>query len=143
MSNPLLDEADLTVKLTSTLRGFVAQFGHPPVSTSILFEPYHEFWGIYQSSRQMCCDDSPGDYEIQNAEVGTITAPDLGYDQAAFTLTLQTMGGRLVSSLVERVRPSTLGLELDYERVWTFPGNETTSGPLDHGGQPATRLESK
>ena len=124
MSSPLLDEADLSAKLASTLNDFAAQFGHAPVSTSILFEPYHECWGIYHSSRQMSRDDSPGDYEIQNAAVGTITAPDSDYDHATFTSTLQAIGERLISSLDESLRPATMGLELDYNRVWTVPSDE-------------------
>ena len=128
MSSPSIDEADLGTKLVSTLRDFIGKFGQPPVSTSILFEPHHECWGIYHSTKEMSRDDSPGDYEIHNAEVGAIPAPDSDYEQAEFESSLREIGERLVSSLDEELRPSRMGIELDYDRVYTFPTEETTMG---------------
>ena len=128
MSNSLVDEADLGAKLTTTLNDFAREFGQPPASTSILFEPHHECWGIYHSLRQMSCDDSPGDYEIQNAEVGTMPASANEYERGQLESLLRDLGKRLIRSVDDRLRPEMLGLELDYDRVYTFPDDETKMG---------------
>ncbi len=128
MSNPDIDEADLSAKFVLSLIEFARRYGHPPGSTVILFEPHHGSWGIYHSLRQMSRDDSPGDYEIQNAAVGGISVPDPDYARADFESVLYRIADRLVSALSESLRPETLAIELDYDRIYTL--GPPAAGPM-------------
>jgi hypothetical protein len=119
MSCPVIDELELQTKLVSTLTDYVTKHGRPPVSTSILFEPYHEYWGIYHADRLMTDHDSPGDYDVNNAEVGNISAPDLEYQSAEFGDFLRGIGERLTAHLGDSIRPAQFVIELDYEWVYS------------------------
>lgn len=114
---PNVDESDILKKLVSSLIDYTEKFGHPPVSTAVLFEPYYQCWGIYHASRLMpiAAGDSPGDYDFPNAEVGDMALPDSDYDRAAFATYLQEVGHRLVASLTVSLMPGKLAICLDYD----------------------------
>lgn len=125
VSNSIVDENDLKAKLSSTLRDFSGQFGKPPAMTAILFEPHHQCWGIYHSPREMSRDDSPGDYEVQNAEVGDMPLSASEYQRPEMIQKLRDIGRRLIRSVDEKFRPAGMGIELDYDRVYTFPDDDS------------------
>ena len=101
---------------------YLIKYGQPPTSTAILFEPYYESWGIYHTSRHMpiAAGDSPGDYDVNNADVGDVTLPDSAYDRLEFESYLREAGQRLAASIEVGLKPTQLAINLDYDWVCAF-----------------------
>lgn len=131
--NDLVDQQALHRMLVASLEHYRDEIGEAPASTSILFEPHHECWGIYHSSRVMHEHDSPGDYDVHNSGTGEIHASAASLSRDELVDALSSLGGSLVSGIDAALKPSRLSLSLDYDEVWCCPERESdTGGVRDH-----------
>ena len=118
----IVDKRALRQMLADSLKHYRSENGTVPVSTAILFEPYHQCWGIYHAARLMNRDDSPGDYDVHNAGTGEMDPSAFERDRADLVYSLSAIGVSLTSEIDANLLPSQLlCFSLDYDEVWRWP----------------------
>jgi|GEM_PF-3225234 len=118
----IVDEQALQQMLADSLKHYRNENGSAPVSTAILFEPYHRCWGIYHAARLMQRDDSPGDYDVHNSGTGEMDPSAFDRDRAELVDSLSAIGGSLTAEIDASLLPSQLlCFSLDYDEVWRWP----------------------
>ena len=118
----IVDERELLQMLIDSLKHYRNEMGAVPVSTTILFEPYHRCWGIYHAARLMHRGDSPGDYDVHNSGTGEIDPSAFERARTDLVDSLSAIGGSLATQIDSSLLPSQLmSFSLDYDEVWRWP----------------------
>ncbi|MCP5558485.1 MAG: hypothetical protein H7A55_12090 [Verrucomicrobiaceae bacterium] len=134
----IVDERALRQMLVDSLEHYRNENGSVPVSTAILFEPYHRCWGIYHSARLMHRDDSPGDYDVHNSGAGEMDSSAFERDRTDLVNRLSAIGESFSNEIESTLLPSQLiSFSLDYDEVWRWP-SENSRSEQGAAGQPAT-----